>query len=112
MLDLTINLIRRLIVYPENMLSNLNLTRGLIFSQTVLLKLVDKGLTREDAYKIVQNAAMDVWQDNTKNLKEELLNSEEVGKYLAANELNEIFDSKKILKNVEYIFNRSVFSDE
>ena len=112
MLDLTINLIRKLIVYPESMLSNLNLTRGLIFSQTVLLKLVDKGLTREDAYKIVQNAAMDVWQDKTKNLKEELQNSKEVGKYLAANELNEIFDSKKILKNVEYIFNRSVFSDE
>jgi len=52
-LHLMINLIKNLIVYPENSLKNLNITRGLVFSQTVLLALVNKGLTREDAYKLV-----------------------------------------------------------
>jgi adenylosuccinate lyase len=112
MLDLTINLIKDLIIYPDNMHSNLNLTRGLVFSQTVLLKLIDKGLIREDAYKIVQTAAMDVWNDKNKYLKDELLNSKEVTKHLSKSELNEIFDNKKMLKNVEYIFNRSIFSNE
>jgi len=112
MLDLTINLINNLIIYPDNMLTNLNLTRGLVFSQTVLLKLVDKGLTREDAYRIVQNAAMNVWNDKNKYLKDELLNSKEVTKYLNESDLSEIFDNKMMLKNVEYIFNRSIFSGE
>lgn len=111
-LDLAINLIKNLIIYPDNMHSNLNLTRGLVFSQTVLLKLVDKGLTREDAYKIVQTAAMNVWRDKNKYLKDELLNSKELINYLSKSELNEIFDNKKMLKNVEYIFNRSIFSNE
>ena len=53
MLNLTVNLIKKLIIYPDNMISNLALTRGLVFSQTILLKLVDCGLTREEAYKIV-----------------------------------------------------------
>jgi adenylosuccinate lyase len=112
MLDLTIKLINNLIVYPENMLSNLNLTRGLVFSQTILLKLVDKGLSREDSYKIVQAAAMEVWSDKNKNLKDEILQSKEVTKYLDENELKEIFNNKNMLINVEYIFNRSIFSDE
>jgi adenylosuccinate lyase len=112
MLDLAIKLIKNLIVYPENMLSNLNLTRGLVFSQTVLLKLVDKGLSREDSYKIVQAAAMDVWNDKNRNLKDELLQSKEVTKYLNENELKEIFNNKNMLINVDYIFNRSIFSDK
>ena len=112
MIDLTIKLINNLIVYPENMLSNLNLTRGLVFSQTILLKLVDKGLSREDSYKIVQAAAMNVWSDKNKNLKDEILQSKEVTKFLNENELKEIFNNKNMLINVEYIFNRSIFSDE
>ncbi|MBT8381516.1 MAG: adenylosuccinate lyase [Ignavibacteria bacterium] len=112
MLDLTIKLISNLIVYPENMLSNLNLTRGLIFSQTILLKLVDKGLSREDAYKLVQSSAMEVWNDKSKNLKDELLNSNEVIKYLTSSELDEIFNSKKMLNNIDYIFNRSIFVEQ
>ena len=112
MLNLTVNLIKKLIIYPDNMISNLALTRGLVFSQTILLKLVDCGLTREEAYKIVQSTAMDVWSDKNKHLKDELLGSKEVAKYLSKNELNEIFDNKKMLKNIEYIFNRSIFSNE
>jgi adenylosuccinate lyase len=111
MLDLMVKLIKNLIIYPDNMMKNLNLTRGLIYSQSVLLKLINKGLTREDAYKIVQTAAMDVWADNSKNLYSELIKIPEVKKYLKVKELKEIFDSKKALKNIDYIFARSVEKD-
>jgi adenylosuccinate lyase len=110
MLDLMIKLTNKLIIYPENMINNLNITRGLIFSQTVMLKLVNKGISREDAYKLVQTAAMDVWNDRSKNLQDELLKSEEIKKYLTEEEIKEIFNYKKMLKNVDYIFSRSVES--
>ena len=112
MLDLMVKLIKNLLVYPENMMRNLNLTRGLVYSQTVLLKLVDKGLSREDAYRIVQNASMDVWADKNKYLREELLKSNEVMKYISEKELNDIFNPDKILKNVDYIFDRSIYSED
>ena len=111
MLDLTVKLVKNLLIYPENMLKNLNLTRGLVFSQTVLLKLVNKGISREDAYKIVQTSAMDVWADKSKDLKTELLKSDEVKKYLTEEELNGVFNNKQMLKNVNYIFARSVEKD-
>jgi len=111
-LDLMIKLIKNLIIYPGNMLKNLNLTRGLIFSQTVLLKLVDKGLSREDAYRIVQTAAMEVWSNNDKYLKNELLKSKEITGVISETELNAIFDTNKILKNVDYIFQRSIYLEE
>lgn len=112
MLDLMIKLIDNLIIYPENMLKNLNLTRGLVYSQTVLLKLINKGITREAAYNIVQTAAMDVWNDNNKNLKDELLKSDEVLKFLNEKEIEEIFNSERMLDNIDYIFNRSVYADD
>ena len=107
-LGLIIKLIDNLIIYPENMIKNLNLTRGLIFSQTVLLKLVEKGLSREDSYKIVQDSAMAVWADQSKNLKDELAASPTASKYLSLAELDEIFNPDKMLKNLDYIFSRSV----
>ena len=110
-LSLAIKLVDNLIIYPENMLKNLNLTRGLIFSQTVLLKLVEKGLTREDAYKVVQDSAMKVWADKSLNLKDELSSSSTVSKYLSGSDLEEIFNPDKMLKNIDYIFSRSVESD-
>ncbi len=112
MLDLMVNLISKLLIYPENMIKNLNLTRGLVFSQTILLKLVTKGISREDAYRIVQDSAMKVWSDEKLNLKDELANSEELRKYISIEELNEIFDNKNMLKNVEFIFNRTVLSED
>ncbi|MCU0364897.1 MAG: adenylosuccinate lyase [Ignavibacteriaceae bacterium] len=112
MLDLMIKLIKNLLIYPENMLKNLNLTRGLVFSQTVLLKLVDKGVSREDAYRIVQSSAMDVWANKDKFLKDELLKSNEVMNYITPKELEAIFNSDKILKNVDYIFQRSIYSED
>ena len=90
---------------------NLNLTRGLVFSQTILLKLVTKGISREDAYRIVQDSAMKVWQDEKLNLKDELSKSDELKKYISIEELNEIFGNKSMLKNVEFIFNRTVLSE-
>lgn len=110
MLSLITNLLDNLIIYPENALENLNKTRGLIFSQKVLLKLVEKGVSRETAYKLVQSPSMVVWQDKSTNLKNELLNSEEIKKYLSDVEIENIFDSSKLLKNVDYIFKRSVES--
>jgi adenylosuccinate lyase len=112
MLDLMIKLIKNLLIYPDNMMKNLNITRGLVFSQTVLLKLVDKGLSREDAYRIVQSSAMDVWANEGKFLKDELFKSKEVMSYITQNELEEIFNSDKILKNVDYIFKRSIYSED
>ncbi len=111
MLDLITKLIKNLLIYPDNMLKNLNLTRGLVYSQTVLLKLVNRGLSREDAYKVVQTAAMNVWADNAKDLKSELLKSQDVMKYISVNEINEIFSNKNMLKNIGYIFSRSVEAD-
>ncbi|MGE5433000.1 MAG: adenylosuccinate lyase [Syntrophomonadaceae bacterium] len=111
MLHLSIKLIKNLLVYPENMLKNLNLTRGLIFSQTVLLKLVSKGASREEAYRLVQTPAMEVWADTGKNLKSELLKSDEVMKYLSEKELSGIFDNQSTLKNVDFIFGRTVGKD-
>jgi len=112
MLDLMVKLVMNLLIYPENMMRNLNLTRGLVFSQTVLLKLVDKGVSREDAYRIVQNSAMDVWANKDKFLKDELLQSTEVMNYLSVKELEEIFNTDKILQNVDYIFRRSIYSED
>lgn len=108
MLDLMIKLVDNLLIYPENSLKNLNLTRGLIFSQTILLMLVNKGATREDAYKMVQTPAMEVWADSHKNLKDELQKSADVMRLLSKQEIEEVFDPKKMLKNVDYIFERSV----
>jgi adenylosuccinate lyase len=108
MLDLAVKLIKNLMIYPDNMLRNLELTRGLIMSQTIMLKLVNKGITREDAYKIVQTHAMDVWENKDKHLKNELLKSNEIKKYLSEKEINEIFEKKQMLKNVDFIFARTI----
>lgn len=108
MLDLTVKLIKNLIVYPGNMKKNLEITRGLIMSQAVLLKLVDKGITRKEAYKIVQSHAMNVWENKNKYLKEELINSKDARKYLSEEEINDIFEKKTVLKNVDFIFSRTI----
>ncbi len=108
MLDHMVKLIDNLIIYPENMKRNLNLTRGLVFSQKVLLMLIDKGILREDAYRIVQSSAMDVWADENKNLKDELLKSQEVMNKLTKDEIEQVFNPAKMLSNVDYIFNRTI----
>ena len=111
MLDLMTKLVKNLLIYPDNMLKNLNLTRGLVYSQTVLLEIINKGMMREDAYKIVQSSAMKVWGDKNRNLKDELLASKDVMKLLNKKEIESIFNTDRILNQVDYIFNRSVLSE-
>lgn len=111
-LELSIILIKNLIIYPENMLKNINLTRGLVFSQTFLLKFIEKGITREEAYKIVQDSAMTVWKHQDTDLRNELLKSDEIKKYLTKEEIEETFSFDKMLKNVDIIFQRTIYSEE
>jgi adenylosuccinate lyase len=102
-LDDMTRIIDNLLVYPEHMTRNFNATRGLIYSQEVLLALTKKGMKREEAYKIVQEKAMKVWQEE-KDFKTLLFDSPDVMKILSKNELDELFDPKRSLKNVDYIF--------
>jgi adenylosuccinate lyase len=106
-------IVDQLLVYPENMKKNLELTGGLIFSQSVLLALIKKGIKREDAYAAVQKHAMDVWQSNSptsglarKNFKEVLKSDKKVATYFQNGELDELFDLNKSIKHVDYIFER------
>ncbi len=98
-------LLSKLVVYPENMKKNLNLLKGLIFSQQVLLRLTQKGVSREDAYRIVQRRAMEVWEGKG-TFKELLLEDKELSKYLSREEIEEIFDINYHLKHVDTIFHR------
>lgn len=96
-------------IYPENMGKNLMLTRGLIFSEKILLKLVGKGLSREEAYGLVQKNAMRCWKEK-EDFKGLILNDKEMMGYLSAEDIEECFDTSHDLKNVDYIFER-VFSE-
>ena len=96
-------------IYPENMEKNLWLTRGLIFSEKILLKLIDKGLSREKAYVLVQRNAMKSWGGKD-NFKDIILKDEEIIRCLSLHEIEECFDVKHDLKQVDYIFDR-VFSE-
>ncbi len=108
MLHLSTELLDKLLIYPENIKKNLNLTRGLIYSQKLLLKLTEKGLSREEAYQQVQMAAMKVWRDETLTLEDEILNSPKLKEILRSEDIKEIFNSGKILENVDFIFKRTV----
>ena len=105
MLNKINKLFKHLIVYPENMMRNLNLTNGLIFSQEVLLSLIQKGLTREDAYKLVQKNAMKVWEEKI-DFKDLIKNDAKISKLLSNNEIDRLFDLNKILININKIFER------
>jgi adenylosuccinate lyase len=98
--------LKNLQVYPERMQKNLNLLRGLIFSQQVLLALVERGMTREEAYRVVQEKAMQVWQDEALNFKDLLLQDERITSLLPPSELDALFDVNKYLQHVDYIFER------
>ncbi len=99
------NVLENLVVYPDNMLDNLNKFRGLIFSQRVLLALTQAGVSRENAYVLVQRNAMKVWEEGADFL-EELLADEDVRKALSENEIREKFDMDYHTKNVQKIFDR------
>ena len=105
MLNRLTSVIANLVVYPKRMLHNLNLTRGLIFSQQVLLALAKRGVSREDAYKIVQKQAMKAWKGN-KDFKELLIHDRDVAKHLDKDDIEEIFDLDFQLRHVDTIFAR------
>lgn len=105
MLHRTISLMDRLIVYPERMAENLSRTGGLIFSQQILLLLTQKGVSREEAYQIVQRNAMQVWEKGG-DFKRLLLKDRDLTRYLNKTEIEQAFDLRHHLKHVDTIFQR------
>jgi adenylosuccinate lyase len=99
------NVIENLIVYPENMIKNLNKLGGLVFSQRVLLALTQEGVSREDSYKLVQRNAMKVWEEG-KDFLNELKADNDVVSKISAKKLEEMFDLKFHTKNIDIIFQR------
>lgn len=97
--------IDKLLVYPDNMMKNMNKFRGLVHSQRVLLALTQAGVSREDAYRLVQRNAMRVWEEG-KDFLEELLGDEEVRAALSEEDIREKFDLAYHTKHVDTIFNR------
>jgi adenylosuccinate lyase len=105
MLNRLAGVVGRLVVYPERMRHNLNLTKGLIFSQQVLLALAKRGVSREEAYRMVQNQAMKAWQEN-KDFKELLINDRHITEHLDMDQIQAIFDLDLQLRHVDTIFAR------
>jgi len=99
------SLMDKLVVYPERMLANLNMTHGVIFSQMILLALIEKGATREDSYAIVQKNAMKSWNENLE-FRELLAADAAVKKYLTPKDLDKIFNVNNFLKNINSIYKR------
>ena len=97
--------IDKLVVYPDNMMANMNKFRGLVHSQRVLLALTQAGQSREDSYRLVQRNAMKVWEQGADFL-EELLGDEEVTAALSEEEIREKFDLGYHTKHVDTIFKR------
>ncbi len=108
-LDRLTQVVKRLVIYPENMLKNMNKFRGLVMSQRVLLALTQAGVSREDAYRLVQRNAMKVWEKD-KDFQTELLADSEVTAALSEAEIREKFDISYHTKHVDTIFSR-VFKD-
>ncbi|MDK2882548.1 MAG: adenylosuccinate lyase [Bacillota bacterium] len=98
-------IMENLIVYPEHMRANLERTGGLIYSQRVLLALVDKGVSRSDAYAWVQEQAMATWQEGG-SFKERVLGDARIRGYLTAEEIEGLFDHRYHLRHVDEIFAR------
>lgn len=97
--------VKNLVVHEKNMLKNTNKFGGIVYSQRVLLKLIEKGLTREDAYRLVQRNALDAFE-NDGDFRINLLNDKDVEKLLTPKEIDAIFDKSDFLKNVDIIYSR------
>ena len=104
-LDLFYQILSGLVVYPANMKSNLEITKGMIFSQRVLTKLIEGGLSREESYTIVQTHALTTWEDGSDF--RDLLNADsKVISIINKKELNDLFDYSFYTKNIQAIFDR------
>lgn len=100
------SIVRDLVVYPENMKNNMDIFGGVIFSQAVMLKLIDKGLSREDAYKLVQSNAMKAWNKDNGNFRQNLLSDSAVLEHITEVEIEECLDAQRYLRNVDHVFAR------
>ncbi|MFO7767449.1 MAG: adenylosuccinate lyase [bacterium] len=100
------DVVEDLVVYPENMRRNLDLTGGLVFSQVVLTALVEADITREEAYRIVQENAMAAWEEGGPTFRERITKDERVAGRIAPAELEACFDETRQLRNVDTIFRR------
>jgi adenylosuccinate lyase len=109
MLHRLTGILRDLVVHPDRMTENLGKTKGLIFSQQLLLKLAEKGIERQMAYVMVQRNAMKVWESGT-DFKELILEDQEIGACLSKEEIEEVFDLDYHLKHVDELFQR-VFTE-
>ncbi len=105
MLDKFIDVVRNLVIKEDNMKANLNKTLGLVFSQRLMLALVDKGMLREAAYSLVQKNSMSAWERKVA-LKELVLQDSSINEMLSSEEIDEIFSYEYYLKNIDYIFKR------
>jgi adenylosuccinate lyase len=97
-----IDIVDGLVVYPDRMLSNIELSRGLYFSQHVLLALIDSGMSRDEAYRIVQDAAMRAWDEDRPYI--EVL--KEDGRVTQALDLDEVFDERRFVAHLGVVFER------
>jgi adenylosuccinate lyase len=107
----TTDILDRLLVYPEQMQKNLDSTGGLVFSGQLLLDLVENGVMREDAYRIVQRNAMKAWTEGL-NFRELVMNDPEITAKVPRGEIEFAFDQQRQLKNVNKIFRRVFGADE
>jgi len=105
LLNKTANLIETMFVYPERMMANLESTRGLVFSGQLLLDLVESGVSREDAYRLVQSHAMRAWKEGL-DFHEQILNDPEIGGRVPRAKIERAFDLSRQLKNIDKIFAR------
>lgn len=105
MLEKFTGVIRGLVVYPDNMAENIDKTRGLVFSQQLMLELVGKGVLREEAYRMVQTNAMKSWNEKL-DFKELVLNNNEIKEYLNPNDIDRVFDLGIYTSGVDFIFRR------
>jgi adenylosuccinate lyase len=105
MLHRLTGIISGLIVHPDTMTENLNKTKGLIFSQQILIRLAERGVERQKAYVMVQRNAMKVW-DTGHDFKGLIMEDEEIGRYLSEAEIEEVFNLDYHLKHVDDIFER------
>ena len=110
MLKRLTRILKGLVVHPDQMMSNLNRTQGLIFSQQVLMRLAEKGVDRQVAYSMVQRNALKVW-DTGADFKSLIVGDEEIGSILSRKEIDEVFDLTYHLKHVDEIFRR-VFGEK
>src|SRR5947207_12828446 len=101
----TTNLIESLLVYPRRMMKNLESTGGLVFSGQLLLDLAEHGLSREDAYRLVQAHAMRAWKEDL-NFRELVMNDKEITTRVPQKQIEQAFDLKRQLRNVDKIFAR------